>query len=87
MHVSGQHFDMHVGRSAGRLPEKKLVLQAAGDAVETLPMDIMDLQPPDSLVPSSSPEVSSMRRRAEYQRTSRHPCPPIATWTLPVMTD
>ena len=40
---------------------------AAGDNVDTLPLDVMTLQPPDSLPPSASPEISTSKRRENYQ--------------------
>ena len=58
--------------SAGR-PSGIKITAAAADNVDTMPMDLRDVPIPDSLVPTSSPEVASEKRREQYQRTSRAP--------------
>ena len=47
--------------------------QAALDNTETLPMDVMQAIPTDSLPPSGSPGMSSAELRQQYQTSSEHP--------------
>ena len=79
VHSPKPNFDIEPGKPAKGVA----VQQAAGDAVDTLPIDIMATDPPqDSMVLSPSPEISYMRRRTKYQERSRHGAPPRATRTL-----
>lgn len=47
---------------------KRYPKMAVGDAFETQPVDVMDLPVPDSLLPTSSPEILPPESRAKYQR-------------------
>ena len=58
------------------LPSRGPLLKAASDAAETQPFDLQGVQVPDSLVPTSSPEVPTEKLRGTYQ--SSKPKAPVA---------
>ena len=43
----------------------------AADNLETQPMDVMKLSPPESLPATSSPEVPTEKLRQQYQQVAR----------------
>ena len=59
---------------------KAKVAKPATDAAETQPVDVMGLVPPDSLPPTSSPDVSTKQLRQKYQRTAPADVPSTASF-------
>ncbi len=45
---------------------------AVADTTETMPMDIMQANPTDSIPTSGSPGMSSAELREQYQKSSEH---------------